>query len=107
MKTALNVARLAVTPLADQSYPQWFMHGFQNDQPREVMDLPAGGQVTIETTCRKDFTTYGSQTTDANDPMSACPIECVGLAGLSSCRTSSLTSVLAAQTLTTRVRLER
>lgn len=51
------------------------MHGYKYDQPQEVKDLPAGGQVKFETACSKEYTSWGSQTTDPSDPMSACPNE--------------------------------
>ncbi|CDR41535.1 RHTO0S06e02762g1_1 [Rhodotorula toruloides] len=42
-------------------------------QNGSVMDLPAGGSVTIEITCHLVHSSYGTQTSDPNDPLSACP----------------------------------
>lgn len=63
----------AAWPLSND--PDWFFHGFQDDEPQEVCELPAGGTFTLEIACNKRFTSYGSDTTDPNDPLAACPDE--------------------------------
>ncbi|BGP00387.1 hypothetical protein NBRC10513v2_004614 [Rhodotorula toruloides] len=42
-------------------------------QNGSVMDLPVGGSVTIEITCHLVHSSYGTQTSDPKDPLSACP----------------------------------
>lgn len=61
----------AAWPLHDDA--DWFFHGYQDDEPEEVCDLPAGGTFMAEIACNRIFTSYGHKTTDPNDPTSACP----------------------------------
>jgi hypothetical protein len=37
------------------------------------MDLPAGQTLTLQVACNKEFTTYGSRTSDGKDPLGSCP----------------------------------
>lgn len=68
-----------VTPLSNLPFEQWWFHGYAQDEPSEVTELPAGGQVMLEIACNRDYTSYGSQTSDSSSSMSACPVECVPL----------------------------
>lgn len=58
-------------PLADNNFEQWWMHGQKNNKPKDgaVLELPAGGEVTIELACNKQYTSFGGGG-EGNDP---CP----------------------------------
>ncbi|KAI5840628.1 hypothetical protein BZA05DRAFT_16288 [Tricharina praecox] len=60
----------AVTPLSGKSFSQWWFHGMASaSMPSEVFSLPVGKSVTVEASCNKDFTSWGSQ----GDGQNACP----------------------------------
>ena len=75
-------------PLAGKSFDQWWFHGNLNtpkvatiankstgnlnQKPTGTpMSLPAGGTVTVEVACHKDFTSYGNK----GDGKNACPTD--------------------------------
>lgn len=70
---------LPVEPLANKPFSEWWFHGYTDKPPAdsEVMQLPAGQTVTVEIACNKEFTSYGSRTSDPASVNSACPDECV------------------------------
>jgi hypothetical protein len=59
-----------VTPLSGLGFDQWWFHGFlSRPTPSEVFTLPAGKSVTVETACRKGYSSYGNE----GDGVDACP----------------------------------
>ncbi|KAF8470832.1 hypothetical protein BDZ91DRAFT_847108 [Kalaharituber pfeilii] len=60
-----------VEPLSNKGFDKWWMHGQTNNPPKNgaVLELPAGGKVTIELACNKAQTSFGGRK-DGNDP---CP----------------------------------
>ncbi|KAH8154297.1 uncharacterized protein LAJ45_02065 [Morchella importuna] len=58
-----------VEPLSGQSFNSWWFHGNIGKSTGEVMELPAGGSVSLELSCNKQFTSYGN----AGDGSTACP----------------------------------
>ena len=58
-------------PLSGKPFDQWWMHGQKSNKPQDgaVLELPAGGQVTIELACNKQYTSFG-QDGAGNNP---CP----------------------------------
>jgi hypothetical protein len=67
--------QVPVEPLSGLPFEQWWMRGYQKYAPTAVMDLPAGKTITLEVSCNKQFTTYGSRTSesDGRDPLGSCP----------------------------------
>ncbi|KAI5803377.1 hypothetical protein DFH27DRAFT_555513 [Peziza echinospora] len=60
-----------VEPLSNLPFNKWWFHGQLDNAPKnQVMQLPAGGQVTIEHACNKEFTSYGKNKNGNNNP---CP----------------------------------
>jgi len=70
----------AVTPLANLSFSEWWFHGMlDRPRPSESFILPVGQSVTVETSCRKDSSSYGTK----GDGKNACTLDTAGLhAGL-------------------------
>ncbi|KAA8892561.1 hypothetical protein FN846DRAFT_789115 [Sphaerosporella brunnea] len=61
-----------VTPLSNLPFEQWWFHGDLNKPtPTSSFPLPAGGTVTVELACNKEFTSYG----DSGDGEDACPTD--------------------------------
>ncbi|RPA98525.1 hypothetical protein L873DRAFT_1032902 [Choiromyces venosus 120613-1] len=51
-----------VEPLSGKPFNQWWFHGNLNQKPTgPPMSLPAGGTVTVEIACNKDFTSFGKK----------------------------------------------
>lgn len=44
---------------SDMSFKEWWFHGLTGATPNDIMELPAGGSVTLEISCNKAFTSYG------------------------------------------------
>jgi len=61
-----------VTPLANRQFKDWWFHGKLDTASKvtETFALPAGSSVTVELSCRKEFTSYGRSRN--NDP---CPLD--------------------------------
>ncbi|RPA80138.1 hypothetical protein BJ508DRAFT_199625, partial [Ascobolus immersus RN42] len=60
------------TPLADMGFSQWWFHGKLSSKPSEVLELPAGGSVTVELACNRKFTSMGNTNDGSNNP---CPVD--------------------------------
>lgn len=59
-----------VTPLSGLSFNDWWFHGNLGKAGSGTpMELPAGGSVSLELSCNKRFTSYGSD----GDGTTACP----------------------------------
>ncbi|RPB25037.1 hypothetical protein L211DRAFT_134950 [Terfezia boudieri ATCC MYA-4762] len=50
-------------PLSEKGFDKWWMHGQKNKKPKDgaVFELPAGGQVTVELACNKQYTSFGNE----------------------------------------------
>lgn len=57
-------------PLDSLPFNRWWFHGpeARNDKPKAPKQIQSGGTLTLELACNKDFTSYGTKT--SNDP---CP----------------------------------
>ncbi|KAL7269184.1 hypothetical protein RUND412_008158, partial [Rhizina undulata] len=61
-----------VEPLSGLPFDKWWFHGNLAQKPTgDPMELPAGGKVTVELACNKDYTSYGK----GGDGKSACPTD--------------------------------
>ncbi|RPA78095.1 hypothetical protein BJ508DRAFT_196211, partial [Ascobolus immersus RN42] len=60
-----------VQPLLNKPFDEWWFHGRIDSEPTEVLELPAGGRVTVELACNKQLTSMGNtRKTTNNNP---CP----------------------------------
>lgn len=83
----------AARPLSNDT--NWFFHGYQDDEPEDVCELKAGETFVAEVACNRRWTSYGSDTTDPSDPVSACPDR--QAAACTSARSSSMLTVFDSQ----------
>jgi hypothetical protein len=59
-----------VTPLSGLSFSEWWFHGdLSKPTPSSVFTLPAGDSITVETACRRAYSSYGSE----GDGKDGCP----------------------------------
>ncbi|GAA5864749.1 hypothetical protein JCM8547_008296 [Rhodosporidiobolus lusitaniae] len=69
-----------VNPLKDLEFDDWWYRGskYRSSMPdssnsSNIAVLPAGGTWTVEITCHKAYTSWGSQTTEASSEYDCCP----------------------------------
>jgi hypothetical protein len=61
-----------VTPLSKLPFSDWWFHGLlSSPTPSSVFSLPAGGSVTVETACRRAYSSYGNE----GDGKDGCPTD--------------------------------
>ncbi|KAF9443302.1 hypothetical protein P691DRAFT_738058 [Macrolepiota fuliginosa MF-IS2] len=69
-----------VDPLADFTFDRWWFHGHLDHPPNngDVLELPAGDQVTVELACHKGHTSYNATSGGPIDPKGETNSPCPG-----------------------------
>lgn len=63
-----------IAPLAGKTFDEWWFKGELNNPPTDgsIVELPAGGKVTVELACGKRHTSFGGAPPEMDDP---CPTD--------------------------------